>query len=142
MEACADRSRRRSGAGGRWQQTGGVSCCGPGCWTCSLVVGTQWATVRLKNTDEHRRLPLLSMCKLPGFKRCHWLLTVQEVALGFQDLHHVVDPGPAGLSGGGLQLETHHAPVGVAGRQHEAGVVSVRAGLHPQTAHLEQHASG
>lgn len=41
-------------------------------------------------------------------------LTIEEVALAFQDLNHIVDPGPAYLRGGGQQLEMHHTPVWVA----------------------------
>lgn len=65
-------------------------------------------------------------------------LTIEEIALGFQDLNNVIDPSPADLRRGGLQLEAHYAPIGVARCQREAGIVAVHAGLHPQAAHLER----
>lgn len=49
----------------RWPQTEGVSCCGPGCWTCSLVAGTQWVTVRLKITEEQH--PVTIHIQASGF---------------------------------------------------------------------------
>lgn len=68
---------------------------------------------------------------------CSFQLTIEEVALGFQDLNDIVDPGPADLRGSGLHLEAHHTSVRVARCQHETAVVTVHAGFHPQAAHLE-----
>ncbi len=41
-------------------------------------------------------------------------LTIEEVPLGFQDLNDIIDPSPADLRRGGLQLEAHHTPIWVA----------------------------
>ncbi len=49
-----------------------------------------------------------------GVFRAQLGLTIEEVALRFQDLNDIIDPGPADLRGGGQQLEANHTPIWVA----------------------------
>lgn len=53
-EACGGQWRQTNGVAGHLQQTEGVSCCGPGYWTCSLVADTQSGIVRLRKKRESR----------------------------------------------------------------------------------------
>lgn len=71
------------------------------------------------------------------FVRAQLGLTIEKVALTFQDLNYIVDPGSTDLRGRGLHLEAHHAPIGVAGGQYKACIISIHIGLHPHAAHLE-----
>lgn len=81
------------------------------------LLSRRWYSMGDCKAEKRRRAtstPVTIHNQASGIKRHPWFLTVQEVALGFQDLHHVIDPGPAGLGGRGLQLEANHAPVRVA----------------------------